>query len=841
VEGHRVTTSTPTRHEGSGLAFGGLGQFGWVVVVAPAAALGVACLAVWAAGGVAGLLGGQGWPEGRLTQMPHILAHLAGRDRADPRRAWPNPRQLPGPIPLYSTIAAVSLALVGIIIVGALALHRRYRPAHPTATRTRSGRREQLSNSWNKPVAMHDLQVAGPEAGRITLGYSYGRLVAASPEHSVIVAGATRSGKTTGFAVPLILQWAGPIVVCSTKTDLVNLTLTRRQQVGPVWVFDPTGVADPDGTAGVTRHNWSPLHYSDTFSGALVMADAWTDASPAVHDDGPSAYWKPHANALAAACLYAARKGGQSMGAVLTWFKRSNMAEGAGGQFADAVHILSRLQHTDSDARTALDSLGYVLAMEYRQRDSAVGTCRAVFEVYDDPRVAAASLGATTIDPATLLDGAARSLYLVANRQEQKRLAPLFTALLTFIDRELSARAARIRAATSQPLRDETERLLFVLDEVAKLAPLRNLPDIASEIGGEGGALLTLVQDFSQLEEQYRVAWRSLVNNHPVAVALAGIRDKTTQEWFADNAGRERVVDHSRSWSRDGNRNSQSEQLRRELVIDSAGVRQLLDMTGLAIYLNRKPFKLALRPWWEDQHLRDLVHPAADADHAEYEARSVHHASSDARLASSDEQDAATAGPVVVAEHPRQVRPSVSGERCRCGHLGGQHSGKANRGRCVDCDCRRFGKKQLAGASVDRMPEPLDSFEPATPTSAELQFALHSGEALRTGSGHHGPVHYQGRFYRLADGAVDEITAGPQVSALRAALLRARLAAAAEAAENGEVERIGDDPAMPFLHAGTFYVPTEDGLQPVTDTEQIQACQRGLDRIRASRATEEPQ
>lgn len=70
---------------------------------------------------------------------------------------------------------------------------------------------------------------AGVGAGRSRL-IAFGRLIAADREHSVLVVGATRSGKTTGYAIPALLEWHGPAIVLSAKTDLLHATLEARRE-----------------------------------------------------------------------------------------------------------------------------------------------------------------------------------------------------------------------------------------------------------------------------------------------------------------------------------------------------------------------------------------------------------------------------------------------------------------------------------------------------------------------------------------------------------------------------------------------------------------------------------
>jgi type IV secretory pathway TraG/TraD family ATPase VirD4 len=680
---------------------------------------------------------------------------------------------------------------------------------------------------------LQPLRVRHPEGGRITLGRVNGNLVAALREHSVLVAGATRSGKTSSLAIPVLLEWTGPAVVCSTKTDLFGNTYAHRASCGPVWVFDPTRAADPDGRNGLVTHSWNPLAYCGTMTGAQKVAAAFTDASPTVKATGSTAYWKSQADQLLAAAMFAARLGGLNMGHVLTWFKRLTQPEDIGGQFADAMAILKEHRELGNpEARAAEDSLIYILWMDPKQRDSAAGTCRACLDVYDDPNVVAAST-ICTINPAEFLDGQQRTLYLVASRQEQARLAPLFTALLTFLDRELTVRAERNRAKDKRnrmPIQNENERVLFVLDEVAKLAPMERLPDIASEIGGEGGALLTIVQDFAQLRARYRDEWTSLVNNHPVRIALAGIADPETQRWFSGNAGRVVLYDESRSRTSTGSTTT-SVNPRREKVMEEGAVRLLPDLTGLVIALNMLPFIIELRPWWKDRYLSKLVQPMVmdTTQPDDYEAPA----------------EPPTAQPVLVADVPsgRQLKSSKSAQRetvvdktCACGHRGGQHGGDTHRGKCGDCQCKRFTLPKPQSQQVLPAAGELPSVD-------QLRAAVEAGAAQRVGRSERAPVYLGGKFYmEHEDGGVEEVTNEAQIKSLQLGVARMEQARVAQAAADGLVERLGEDASMPFKFEGNWYVPGEQGPMPVTDSKQLQTMEDGLVRWkRAQHAVEQEQ
>ncbi len=119
---------------------------------------------------------------------------------------------------------------------------------------------------WATRADLRPLAVSGPVPGRLTLGRARGRLVATERGHSVLVVGPTQSRKTTGFAIPALLEWEGPVLAASVKADLARHTLGWRRAGGPAWLYDPARAT------GLARAPWSPLPACATWPGARRTA-----------------------------------------------------------------------------------------------------------------------------------------------------------------------------------------------------------------------------------------------------------------------------------------------------------------------------------------------------------------------------------------------------------------------------------------------------------------------------------------------------------------------------------------------------------------------------------------
>ena len=66
-------------------------------------------------------------------------------------------------------------------------------------------------------------------------------------EDVVVIVGGPRTGKS-GSIAGRILDAPGAVIATSTRTDLLELTGPVRSRVGPVWVFNPSGLARLEST-----------------------------------------------------------------------------------------------------------------------------------------------------------------------------------------------------------------------------------------------------------------------------------------------------------------------------------------------------------------------------------------------------------------------------------------------------------------------------------------------------------------------------------------------------------------------------------------------------------------
>jgi type IV secretion system protein VirD4 len=525
---------------------------------------------------ISGLLFGQGRPVAGPTDGLGILLRLPA-NAADPAQAWPpsDVSVLPGAFAVYATGVAVFVAVAGCAyFVGRVWLRRR-----SGAARGR-GRLGPESTAFAGKADVADLVVAGPMSGRVILGRSHGSLIATEVEHSVLVVGATRSGKTRGYAIPALRDWDGPAIVVSAKTDLVHATHEQRSDRGSLWVFDPTEVT------GLCGAGWSPLAAASDWAGAVRTANAMARVSGTTSGlGGAGKHWERVAAQVLAPLLLAASTGGLDMGDVVRWVMTKKLDEPR-----CFVELLG------AEGEVALRSMRSYLELEPRARDSAFSTARTVLDVYEDPQVQKVC-ESWTIRPDRLLDGGSHTVYLQAGSSDQARLAPLFLTLLDELLGSALRLASRRRAQTGDPLLNgdgsAAPRLLLLLDEAANIAPVPDLATLASTVGGEGIQLITIFQDLSQLRHRYGSEWGSIASNHVAKVVLPGVTDPETLSYFSSTIGDEEVIGTSETAGKSGR--SVSTSISRRAIVDQRALRELRTGEGLCLYGARPPIRFQLR------------------------------------------------------------------------------------------------------------------------------------------------------------------------------------------------------------------------------------------------------
>jgi type IV secretion system protein VirD4 len=489
----------------------------------------------------------------------------------DPARAWPARSReiIPGPLAFYGTLALVlQPALLTLLW---LSLRRTRNQEEPHDAR------------WARRRDLRPLRRRRRESGRLTLGRVGRQLIAGEPRQSVVVIGPTQTGKTTGFAIPAILEWQGPVVATSVKTDLVHETLAARSALSGArtWIYDPTL------STGLPTAGWTPLMECLTWRGAQRVADWLVRAArPTQWGLEGAAFWYVAAAKMLAPILLAAACSGGTMAQVVEWLD------------SQEVEPVVRALEANNEEQ-ALAGHEAISMWDERTQGSVYATAQTALLAYTDPGVLSSAMS-SELQAQYLLDGSNHTAYLCAPAHEQRRLQPLFATLV----QEIVAHAYELSARTGKPL---DPPLLLVLDECANIAPLRELAALASTGAGQGIQLVSVFQDMAQINAAYGPDRApTIVSNHRAKVILSGISDAPTLRYVAQLLGDREVRRQATNVDADGRRSTVESLAYRDLAPENL-LREMSPGQGILVYGHLPPTRIKLRPWFKERRLRRLV------------------------------------------------------------------------------------------------------------------------------------------------------------------------------------------------------------------------------------------
>jgi type IV secretion system protein VirD4 len=547
------------------------------IAVYVAAVLAVVAAFVLVTGHIAALAYDGSFPRYETGDIPGILTRFAGHP-GDPSAAWDpvnHGGEVPGPLGWWA------IFVVLVLLVGALSfLVYAVRSTHPAA------QLERPRADWTKPSAVPELRPAGgtDTDARLVVGTSGRSKLALGPLHSLLVVGPAHAGKTSGLAIPALLEWPGPAVVASTRSHLMDETIGWRSHRGDVHVFDP---------AAITRYHrsgWSLLSDCGTWQGAIRVAQHLTAAAQALPDarilvegngaagagglagagaaaviePGRSQLWTSAMAMALAPFLYAAAAGGKSVMDAARWIEREERDE-----------VLAVLRRFDQAATNAHETTFF---RDDPSRSRFFHLMFQVLSVYADPTVDATA-AKHEIVPAELLDGGHHTLYLTAPEHDQVRFQPLFA---TIVRQMLTAINDRF-AAEGTPL---DPPILFLLDEAFGVTSVEDLAAIAATGASKGVQVVSIFQDMGRLEGLLPNAASLLAKNHRAMLVVGRDHDLAGAAGAAPS-------DERRFW---------------------ADLGALLgDGEAALLYGTPRPVRLRLRRWFKDGELSRRVATAQDA------------------------------------------------------------------------------------------------------------------------------------------------------------------------------------------------------------------------------------
>lgn len=340
----------------------------------------------------------------------------------------------------------------------------------------------------------------------------------------VLLIGPPASGKTAGFLVPSLLGHRGAAVVTSSKGDVAQLT-RGRANLGRRLSFTVGKDVVPDTTPVV----WDPLDGCQDYDEAILRADAMVQTTRVLQGDTDrDGLWFTLASRVLAAFMHAvarAGRGPQGMVDIVNWVTRVELEEPL------------RLLQPGTTPHAVLSGLVFV---DDRVRDSVLITLTQCLRIYDSPGLQELLAEAQPSDPQRTHPTVVRfdprsfvtssdTLYIVAPLELQAFFAALVVGLIDTVAREAMAVAPAEEALP----REQRSAVLLALDEVANIAPLRNLPRMVSAGSGQGIQVMAVLQDLSQAKARWQQQADGFITLFRHKVILGGVMHAETLEALA--------------------------------------------------------------------------------------------------------------------------------------------------------------------------------------------------------------------------------------------------------------------------------------------------------------------
>ncbi len=428
-------------------------------------------------------------------------------------------------------------------------------------------------------------RLPGPLLGRTAAG---GQPLYVGPEDTVVVMAGPRTGKSSAWAIPTVLDAPGPVVYTSNKTG--DVALMRR--VKPGLVFDPQGL-----TGQAPGFWWDPLSTVVDETSAARLAGHFADdaRNPSANAD---AYFDPEGRNLLGWLLLAAAVDGRPVTAVTDWLADSRDPT-AVALLEDPYPQLSR----------RLDGL---LRLPDKQRGGIYGTAARMASCLTNTRVAGwitrprAGDRRSHFDPGAFLTGT--DVLYSLSREGEGSAGALVTALTVAVceaAESLAVRSPHGRLATP---------LTAVLDEAANVCRWRQLPNLYSHYGSRGIGLWTFLQAPDQAEDVWGTTGAGLLwsaANH--RIYAGGVADHQWLNGLSQLIGTYDAPTASTGRGPGGTTTTRT--TRKEPILSVA---ELADLRrGRAVLLSSGVPATLIRsvPWWTGPHAAALnADPAAIAD-----------------------------------------------------------------------------------------------------------------------------------------------------------------------------------------------------------------------------------
>ncbi len=447
--------------------------------------------------------------------------------------------------------------------------------ARASAAQTRPG----LTAAERKRVPVEQV---GLPLGTSTTGEP---VVLSLEDHAVVIA-PTGAGKSVEVMIPAALTAPGALVVTCTRADILDVVAETRQGFGSVWVFDPL-----DRLGWPEPMVWNPV--AGCRDGQRAVSRGLAFAAGLGADDRSStnsSFFRANAASALTRLLHAADLDGRPVADVIAW--AIHLDDGA--EEAQELIRLSPLEQAEPLWAGMLRSVA-------TGAEETVSSSRQTLAQAIEPMALRSVLrwvtprdGVPAFDVARFVAGS-DTLVLVGDANASTNVAPLCAMLLQEVVDTAKTVAARLPGGRLDP------PLRLVGDEIANVAPLPKLVELATDARGFGMQLVLALQSLPQARRRWGAdGANTLLDNMPAEILLGGITDPDTLRRYATLVGDVELTRATTSYDPDSGRaTGASEQQTDRPVLRAEEARQIPAGHGLLIYRNRPAVLLRLTAWFD--------------------------------------------------------------------------------------------------------------------------------------------------------------------------------------------------------------------------------------------------
>ncbi|MFJ8020881.1 type IV secretory system conjugative DNA transfer family protein [Streptomyces sp. NPDC096311] len=458
---------------------------------------------IWSATGLAGWFAHGAWPNAvTFARTPLALRHLIGHPH-DVTGAWPDTPadQLSGYGLFWGLFIGQLMVLVvmTIFVMGTWARWRAVRARRRAGAYARQAPTPIPAPVPEPAAAQLEVPVQRPapeptellpaetephQPASATLAADSKRLGGweSNPTTAALILGPAETRHTT--ATQAVRDADGPALVVTSNPAIWSETKDARAKLGPVLLYDPSHLCDTPA-----RLHWSPSAGCEDKATAASRATALLGpVRPTAKVDQAMA---DVAETLLRSYLHAAAVEGKAFRHVHRWAQ--------GTQVQDAVRALRTNPKAASGAAGELEA---ALTSHPERRDIAqeltARALSALFTVNVRESCTPNRSDALTLDSFVNEGG---TLYVVGEPIEDPKANPGAMPLLTALASSVVERGRRMAERSSSGRLDPP--LTLVLDDVAAVAPLPQLPELLATGADQGLPTLALLRS----QEQARARW----------------------------------------------------------------------------------------------------------------------------------------------------------------------------------------------------------------------------------------------------------------------------------------------------------------------------------------------